>query len=144
MLRLGYLVASARYAESCNKRSRAQSLWLESQALFTEILTGLGEQEGVHAHSSHRSGHFTRPESLKKPPGSFGRVFASRFRCVAAAKRANGFVCAAGSLRCVVGDWEDFAMKSRRRPEFCYSPHLIETRTRDEDAPKKAIVVVAV
>ena len=45
ILRLGYLVASAQYAESCNKRSRAQSLWLEAQALFTEVLGGLGEQE---------------------------------------------------------------------------------------------------
>ena len=45
ILRLGYLVASAQYAEGCNKRSRAQSLWLEAQALFTEILSGLGEQE---------------------------------------------------------------------------------------------------
>ena len=45
MLRLQYLVASARFAESCNKRGRAQSLWLEAQALFSEVLGGLGEQE---------------------------------------------------------------------------------------------------
>ena len=45
ILRLEYLVACARYAEGCNKRSRAQNYWLEAQALFTEILEGLGEEE---------------------------------------------------------------------------------------------------
>jgi len=45
MLRMEYLLSCARYADARNKRPRAQAYWLESQALFTEIVNALGESE---------------------------------------------------------------------------------------------------
>jgi tetratricopeptide (TPR) repeat protein len=52
LLRMEYLLASARYAESCNKRARAQNFWLEAQALYNTISKELneGEREALIVH----------------------------------------------------------------------------------------------
>jgi tetratricopeptide (TPR) repeat protein len=52
LLKMEYLLASARYAETCNKRSRARGFWLEADALYTDIANGLaeGEREALSVH----------------------------------------------------------------------------------------------
>jgi tetratricopeptide (TPR) repeat protein len=45
LLRMEYLLSSARFAGACNKRSRARSFWLDAQALYNTIAQELGEGE---------------------------------------------------------------------------------------------------
>lgn len=52
LLRMEYLLASARYAETCNKRPRAQKFWMEAQALYNTIVEALedSEREALTVH----------------------------------------------------------------------------------------------
>jgi len=52
VLKLEYLLCSARYAESCNKRERAKKIWLEAQGVYHEIAQNLVEadKEALSVH----------------------------------------------------------------------------------------------